>query len=104
MVTLATLVVLTALAVALPGPRMAAIGRAVTAETGPLSLTLQQLLHHRLLWVAIQTRVALALGIVFLMTVKPDLIGSLLTIGVATALGLAAALPVLGRERQEPAT
>jgi hypothetical protein len=83
---------------------MAAIGRAVTAETGPLSLTLQQLLHHPLLWVAIQTRVALALGIVFLMTVKPDLIGSLLTIGVASALGLASALPMLGREREQPAT
>jgi hypothetical protein len=103
-VALATLVVLTALAVALSGPRMAAIGRAVTAETGPLSLTLQQLLHHPLLWVAIQTRVALALGIVFLMTVKPDLIGSLLTIGVASALGLASALPMLGREREQPAT
>lgn len=48
---------------------------------------------------------AMALGIVFLMTVKPDLGASLLTIGVAIVLGLASALPIPGRERvqEEPA-
>lgn len=35
----------------------------------------------------IQTRVAIALGIVFLITVKPGLVGVLLTIGVAVVLG-----------------
>ena len=106
MVTLGALVLLSVLAVALTRPRMAAIGRALTAETGPVSPTLHHLLHHPLLWISIQTRVAIALGIVFLMTVKPDLIGSLLTIGVATILGLASALPILNRERaqEEPAT
>jgi hypothetical protein len=38
--------------------------------------------------------VAIALGIVFLKTTKPDLIGSLITIGVAILLGLVSALPV----------
>jgi len=59
------------------------------------------LLHHPLLWIAIQTRVAIALGIVFLMTVKPDLSRSLLTIGVAIVLGLVSALPIRGRERAQ---
>jgi hypothetical protein len=101
-----SLVLLAILAVTLSFRRMAAIGRAMTAETGPLSPTLRQLLHHPLLRIGIHTRVAIALGIVFLMTVKPDLRGSLLAIGVATVLGLASAMPVLGRERakEEPAT
>jgi hypothetical protein len=101
-----SLVLLSILAVALSFRRMAAIGRAVTAEIGPVSPALHRLLHHPLLWIAIQTRVAIALGIVFLMTVKPNLSGALLTIGVAIVLGLISALPILGRERaqEEPAT
>ena len=101
-----SLILLSILAVTLSFRRMRAIGRAVGAEDGALSPTLRQLLHHPLLWIAIKTRVAIALGIVFLMTVKPDLGGSLLTIGVATVLGLVSALPILGGERVrgEPAT
>jgi hypothetical protein len=59
-----------------------------------------------LLWLAIQTRVAIALGIVLLMSVKPALSGSLLTIGVAIVLGLVSTLPTLsrGRAQEEPAT
>jgi hypothetical protein len=40
-----------------------------------------------------QVRLAAALGIVFLMSVKPDTMGSLVTIGVALGAGLAMALP-----------
>jgi hypothetical protein len=97
-VTLAVIVVLIALSVALTGPRMAALGRALAMEKGPLSPNLHQLANNPLLWISIQTRVAVALGIVFLMTVKPGWAGSLLTIGVATLLGLAAALPMPRRE------
>jgi hypothetical protein len=43
--------------------------------------------------------VAIALGIVFLKIAKPDLGGSLLTIGVAIVLGLASTLLVLRGER-----
>jgi hypothetical protein len=101
-----SLVLLSILAVALSFRRIAAIGRAVTGETGPLSPSLRHLLHHPLLWIAIQTRVAIALGIVFLMTVKPALSGSLLTIGAAIVLGLISVLPILGRQQsqEEPAT
>ena len=62
---------------------------------------LRRLLNDPLLGISIQTRVAIALGIVFLMTVKPDLGGSLLAIGVATGLGLLSALPLLGRNRAQ---
>jgi hypothetical protein len=43
--------------------------------------------------------VTISLGIVFLMTVKPGLSGSLLTIGLAAMLGLAAAWPAWSRGR-----
>jgi hypothetical protein len=98
-VALGALVVLAVLAVSLTGPRMAAIKRAVTSENGPLSPALYRSLHHPFLLISIQTRVALALGIVFLMPVKLDLSWSLLTIGVAALLGLMSALPIPGRGR-----
>jgi hypothetical protein len=91
-VALGVVVVLIAFSHALTDPRMAAIGRALATEKGPLSPSLQQLANHPLLWISMQTRVAVALGIVFLMTNKPGWVGSLLTIGVATVLGLAFSL------------
>lgn len=100
-VTLGALVLVIVLSVALTGPRMAAIGRALATEKGPVSKTFHSLANHPLLWISIQTRVAIALGIVFLKTVKPDLGGSLLTIGVAIVLGLASALPMPRRERAQ---
>jgi len=44
-------------------------------------------------------RVGLALGVLFLMTAKPDLAGSLVSVVVGTVLGLAAGLAVLGRRQ-----
>ena len=81
------------LGVAIGGRRMAAIRSAVAAESGLLSPALRQRLGDPLLWTSIQVRVAIALGIVFLLTVKPGLGGALLTIGLAVVLGLASALP-----------
>lgn len=98
-----SLVVLAVLAVTLSFRRMRTIMRAMATDAGAVSAGLRALLRHPLLWVAIQIRVALALGIVFLMSVKPDLIGSLLTVGVATVLGLVLAVPILSRERVQDA-
>lgn len=92
-VTLWVMVVMVVLSAALTGPRMAALGRALASEKGPLSSNLQQLASDPLLWVSLQTRVAVALGIVFLMTIKPGSGGSLLTIAVAAVLGLTAGPP-----------
>jgi len=83
----------------LTGMRMAEVKRALAMETGFVSPSLYPLLHHPLLQISIQTRVAMALGILFLMNTKPDLNGALLTIGIATVLGLASALPLPRRER-----
>jgi len=100
-VSLAALVLVIVLSVALTGPRMAVIGQALATEKVPLSQTFHSLANHPLLWISIQTRVAIALGIVFLKTTKPDLGGSLITIGVAIVLGIATALPMPRRERAQ---
>ncbi len=100
-VTLGSLVLVIALSLALSGPRMAAIGRALAAQKGPLPATFRSLANHPLLWISIRTRVAIALGIVFLKTARPDLVGSLFTIGVAILLGLAPALYVPHREQAQ---
>ncbi len=100
-VTLASLVLVIALSSALTIPRMAVIGQALATEKRPVSQTFHDLANHPALWISIQTRVAIALGIVFLKTAKPDLGGSLLTIGVAIILGLALALRVPRRERAQ---
>jgi hypothetical protein len=100
-VTVGSLVVVIVLSLALSGPRMAAIGRALATEQGAVSQTLHRVANHPLLWISIQTRMAIILGIVLLKTVKPDLSGSLLIIGVAIVLGLASALPMPRRERAQ---
>ena len=103
-VTFATIILLMILAMRVSAPRMSAIRQAVRAENGSLSPQLQQLLHHGLLQIGIQSRIIIALGVVFLMTVKPDLLGSLLTIGIAIVLGLASALSLLNRDRAPVST
>ena len=98
-VSIGALVLVILLSLALTGPRMASIGQALTKEKGPVSQAFQSLANHPFLWISIQTRVAIALGIVFLKTTKPDIWGSLLTIGVAIILGIASTLPLPRHEQ-----
>ncbi len=84
---------------ALNGVPLAALGRELTTHQGTLAVPVRQRLQNPRFVASIQTRVALVLGIVFLMTVKPDLGGSLLTIGLAVVLGLVASVPAWRRER-----
>lgn len=100
-VVIGALILVIALSLRLSGPRMMAIGRALAAEKGSLTPDFRSLANHPLLWASIQTRMAITLGIVFLKIAKPDLSGSLLTICVAIALGLASTLPMPRRERAQ---
>lgn len=102
-VALAGVILIGVLGGALTGRRMAVIGPLVATARGAISPTLRQRLSDPLLWASIQTRVAIALGIVFLMTVKPGLGGALLTIGVAVVLGLASAWSARSRVRLQEA-
>lgn len=104
-IALAAIILIAVLGAVLTGPRMMAVGRAVVSESGALSPAFRQRLDDPLLWISIQTRIAIALGIVFLMTTKPGLVGSLLAIGVAAILGVALGWPLGGRGRaKESAT
>ncbi|HMN29645.1 MAG TPA: hypothetical protein PKE45_15960 [Caldilineaceae bacterium] len=98
-VTVGSLILVIVLAQAVTAPRMAAIGRALAMEKGAASKSWQNLANHPLLWVSIQARMAIALGIVFLKIAKPDLAGSLFAIGIAVVLGVASALPMSRRLR-----
>jgi hypothetical protein len=89
-----------AIAGILTTPRVRAIQKALVGASGPLSSTVEALLHHPLLWVSLWTRVGIALAIVYLMTVKPALIGSLVAVGVGVVVGLALALVMNGSRRQ----
>lgn len=69
---------------------------ALRAANGPIPAALHERRTDRTLWIACWLFTLLFLGVVFLMTNKPDLIGSLLTVAVALVIG--AALPFLGRQ------
>lgn len=92
-----------ALAGILTSPRMKAIQKATDNESGPISPTLDSLLHHPMLWVSMSTRLGIGLGIVFLMCVKPMLVGSLITIAVGLIVGLALSPVMIRSRRSQPA-
>ncbi len=104
MVTLGAIFLLMILGMVVTRRRMVAIGQMVITERGELSHRVHQMLQDPLLWLSIQLRVGIAFGIVFLMTVKPDLGASLLTIGVATILGFVPSLPLTRREQERQKT
>lgn len=75
--------------------RLPRIAQEISGESGPPSDARRRDLDDPLLTASIQTRTALALGIVFLMTNKPDAVGSVATIVTALMLGLAFSWPAL---------
>lgn len=68
-----------------------------SAPEGPISLVLWQHIHTPILWVMSQTTAVLLLGIVFLMTTKPNLGVSLIVMTIALLLGVLSSLLVTRR-------
>lgn len=95
-VALASLVVLLAPIIAgVIEPRMRVIMTMTKeASDGPLPAPLVMRIHDPVLGTAMQTVTAVVLGIVFLMTNKPPLIGAILAMAIFLALGLASGLPL----------
>ena len=92
-VALISLVIMAPFGTAIIEPRRRAIGRlAREAPDGPIPESLEGRTHDPVLGTALQTLAALLLGIVFLMTTKPSLTGSIIVMAVALALGLASSL------------
>lgn len=72
------------------GRKMKKIRKIIKMENKS-SQELGKLLQNNSLWFSIKMRTAIFLGVIFLMTVKPELAGSIITIAISIILG---ALPL----------
>ena len=100
-VALVAVVLLAVLGAALGGRQMAPIRQALSAQGGPLSAPTRDQINNPLLWSSLWIRTGIALGIVFLMVVKPGLSGALISLGVAIILAWVLSLPARRREREQ---
>ena len=92
-VSLGTLVLVGVLGLAVNGPRLKAIGRAVAVlPDGPLPADLSRLIYHPVLNMSTSITAFLTLGIVFLMTLKPGWLGSLGIMAGALVVAVSVAL------------
>ena len=94
LVVIGALVLVIVLTRALTAPRLAAIGQALAVERESVSQSFHSLMQDPILWISIQTRVAIILAIILLKIATPGLGASLLTVGVAIVLGILSALPM----------
>ena len=103
LVALISLLLIVPTTAVLIAPRRSAIVKQLerSAPDGALSLSLSQRLHDPVLLETLLTVAALLLGIVFLMTTKPELFGSLIVMAVALVLGLLSSL-LVSRRRHAP--
>ena len=92
LVSLVSLVALAAIGGVLTGVPMARVTPAVERASGPLPEELRHDLRSPLLTVSLLTRIAITVGIVFLMVQKPALLISLVTIVLAAGIGVASGL------------
>jgi hypothetical protein len=74
----------------LTGIPMARLAPGIENAVGPLAEELRGAIRSRVLSISIAARIAITLGIVFLMVKKPDLLLALVVIAVALLLGLGA--------------
>ena len=100
-VALASLLLLGVIGAFGTGLRMARIGPAVGRAKGPLSDELRRTLRDPILLMSLRVRLAMVLGVVLVMTVKPSAGASLLVIVLAIGLGLLAGqIPVTKGTRE----
>src|SRR2546428_13929331 len=78
-----------ALGAASNAARMPAIGRSVGPLRGPLPPEARAPLHDRIVWSSILVRIGIGLGIVLLMTLKPDVVGAIVALVVFAVAGAA---------------
>lgn len=90
MVSLAAMALMMVFGMVITSRQLRAIQRSAMGAGTPtdsISPELQRQTHNPVLWVSTQLAASTALGIVFMMTTKPDLAGSLLTIAAALTVG-----------------
>ena len=86
------MVVMAVLGAGVGRPRFVAIGRALPGTDGPISATLRERLLDPVLRISAATRLALGLGVVFDMVVKPAAAGAIIVLVAALVIGAASAL------------
>jgi len=91
-VALASFILLAAVGGVGTGLRMARIGPAVNRATDPLPDEVRTALRDRVLLLSLDVRLAMTVGILFLMTLKPSALTSVVVIVLAIAVGLVAGL------------
>jgi hypothetical protein len=89
--------VLIAIVFCVSSVRVRRLGAAVADAHGPLNLDALRRARDPVVLASVQLRVAMVLGITYLMTSKPDASGSLLVMAVAVVLGLLASVPAWTR-------
>ncbi len=87
-IALISLVVVGVIGAVLTGRRVEVLGKAISEGAGS-EPDVHQLVSMPVLWASLQVRTLMALGIAFLMTVKPDVTGSVITMIIAALVGLA---------------
>ncbi len=93
-------VVIAILGAAINLSRMAVAGKALGQAQGLLNEQTLHIVRDRSLAVFYAMRVGIALGIVWLMTLKPDFVPSLVVLGFAAATGFVAGRILSGRSRE----
>jgi hypothetical protein len=103
LVALISLILMVPTTAALIAPRRSAIVKQLAREApgGELSRALERHIDDPILATVCTTVLTLLLGLVFLMTTKPNLVGSLIVMVVALLLGLAAGV-LISRMRRAP--
>lgn len=87
-IALISLAVIAAIGAVLTRPRMTSLEKALSGQ-GSREPFVRQFASMQVLWASLQVRTLMALGITFLMTVKPDLAASAIAMVIAIMLGLA---------------
>src|SRR5262249_37053058 len=98
-VALIAFIILAVGATFIQGRRLAALGQSAAAqpENAPVTGALQAQAHDPVVWVSVTAPAGFAIGFVYLMTLKPDALGSLIALLIALALGLAFGFLTQGR-------
>ena len=93
------LVLMGALGGGVTARRIGALARSVPEQDGPISPELASNLYHPALGLSLRLRLAIGLGVVFLMTVKPGLAVAVAILPLFAAAGWIAAAKSRGAER-----
>ena len=97
--SLGALAVMGALSGGVHGRRLTAIRKAADSSDETIPPALQQRVADPVLLTSVQTAGMIGVGVVFLMTLKPDLLVSLFALAVALVLGVLSAQPWRGNRQ-----